>query len=73
MIIKNMTRALLVSSAAALAACSSPSVVQQRDGSQVMTPDAPKYNNDTGFYEYEKDGKKVQVNRDDVKTIEEVK
>ena len=28
---------------------------------------------DTGFYEYEKDGHKVQMNKDDVKTIEEVK
>jgi len=56
-----------------LAGCSSPSVVNNRDGSQTMTADEPEYNEDTGFYEYDKDGHKVQVNKDDVKSIEEVR
>ncbi|KDC77700.1 PF06004 family protein [Bordetella bronchiseptica MBORD635] len=73
MTLKTMTLAFAVTGLGVLAGCSSPSVVQQRDGSQVVTPDEPKYNEDTGFYEYEKDGHKIQMNKDDVKTIEEVK
>ncbi|CAP43087.1 YgdI/YgdR family lipoprotein [Bordetella petrii] len=71
--LKTMTLALIVTGVGVLAGCSSPSTVQTRDGSQLVTPDEPKYNDDTGFYEYEKDGHKVQINKDDVKSIEEVK
>lgn len=69
--VKIMTLALLTG-AGILVGCSSPSVVQKRDGSQVVTPDEPQYNKDTGFYEYEQGGRKHQMNKDDVKTIEEV-
>lgn len=57
----------------AIAGCSTPSVVQKRDGTQVVTPDEPKYNRKSGFYEYEEGGRKIQINKDDVKKIEEVK
>jgi len=73
MSVKTATLVLAVSGCAALAACSSPSVVTKNNGQQVVTPDEPEYNDDTGFYEYEKDGKKVQVNKDRVDNIEEVK
>lgn len=55
-----------------LAACSSPSVIQRSDGSQVVTPDTPDYDKSSGMYEIERDGRKVQINKDDVKSIEEV-
>src|SRR3546814_2221980 len=71
--LKTTTLVLIMTGIGVLAGCSSPSVVQTRDGGQVVTPDEPQYNEDTGFYEYDKDGHKVQVNKDDVKTIEEVK
>ncbi|MGY6271164.1 YgdI/YgdR family lipoprotein [Achromobacter denitrificans] len=71
--LKTMTLALAVTGFGVLAGCSSPSVIQQRDGSSTVTPDEPKYDEDTGMYEYDKDGKKVQINKDDVKTIEQVK
>lgn len=56
-----------------LAGCSHQSVIQQRDGSQTVTPDEPKYNKKSGFFEYEENGRKVRINKDNVKTIEEVK
>ncbi|MFJ1302977.1 YgdI/YgdR family lipoprotein [Pseudomonadota bacterium AL_CKDN230030165-1A_HGKHYDSX7] len=70
---KNMTLALVLTGVGVMAGCSSPTVVEKRDGSQVMTSDEPEYNKKTGMYEYEKDGKKVQMNKDDVKTMEQVK
>jgi len=71
--LKTLMIASTIAGITVLAGCSTPSVIQKRDGSQVMTPDKPEYNDDTGFYEYDKDGHRVQVNKDDVKTIEEVK
>ncbi|KOF54436.1 MULTISPECIES: YgdI/YgdR family lipoprotein [unclassified Achromobacter] len=71
--LKTMTLALMIACAGSLAACSSPTVIQHRDGSSDVAPDEPKYNKDSGMYEYDKDGKKVQINKDDVKGMEEVK
>ncbi len=71
--LKTMTLALVVTGVATIAGCSSPSIVHERDGNSTTTADKPKYNDDSGFYEYEKDGKKMQINKDDVKSIEEVK
>ncbi|KGD94305.1 hypothetical protein JL37_12150 [Achromobacter sp. RTa] len=71
--LKTMTLALAVTGLGVLAGCSSPSVIQQRDGSSTVTPDEPQYDKESGMYEYDKDGKKVQINKDDVKSIEQVK
>jgi len=73
MTMKTATLVLALSGCALLGACSSPSVVTKNNGQQVVTPDEPEYNKDTGFYEYEKDGHKVQVNKDRVDNIQEVK
>lgn len=70
---KTLMLASTVTGFAILAGCSSPSVINKSDGSQVMTSDKPEYNDDTGFYEYNKDGNRVQINKDDVKSIEEVR
>jgi len=69
---KTLMLASTITGFAVLAGCSTPSVIEKSDGSQVMTADEPQYNDDTGFYEYEKDGHTVRVNKDDVKRIEEV-
>lgn len=58
---------------AAIAGCSSPSQVTTRDGQTVTTADRPDVDKDKDFITYEKDGKEVQVNKSDVKSIEEVK
>ncbi|MVW80652.1 YgdI/YgdR family lipoprotein [Bordetella sp. 02P26C-1] len=70
---KMLMLACAMSGFAVMAGCSSPSVIETRDGNQIMTADEPETDNDTGFVEAEKDGKKVQVNKSDVKSIEEVK
>ncbi|PWF24910.1 YgdI/YgdR family lipoprotein [Corticimicrobacter populi] len=57
----------------ALAACSSPSQITTRDGQTVTTADRPEVNDDKDFITYERDGREVQVNKSDVKSIEEIK
>ncbi len=73
-----MTRNLLALALAGtalsgLAACSSPHVVQTKDGQQIVTPDTPKYDKSSGTYQYDDNGRKVQINKDDVHSIQEVK
>jgi len=70
---KTLTLAVAMSSTLALlAGCSTPTVVHKRDGSQVVTPDRPSFNEDTGFYEYEQGGRVIRINKDDVQSIEDV-
>lgn len=71
--LKTMTLALVMTGVGVLAGCSSPSVINQRDGSSTVAPDEPEYDKKSGMYEYEQNGKKMQINKDDVKSIEEVK
>ena len=40
--LKTMTLALMIACAGSLAACSSPTVIQHRDGSSDVAPDEPK-------------------------------
>ncbi|ARP86151.1 YgdI/YgdR family lipoprotein [Bordetella genomosp. 9] len=68
---KSMVLALVA--AGVLAGCSSPSVVQTKDGSQIVTPDKPEYDKKSGMYQYENNGKDVQINKDEVRSIQEVK
>ncbi|ARP82490.1 YgdI/YgdR family lipoprotein [Bordetella genomosp. 8] len=65
--------AISLAAVAILAGCSSPSVVNTRDGSQIVTPDKPEYDKKSGMYQYEQNGRDVQINKDDVKSIEQVK
>jgi hypothetical protein len=45
-------------------------VITLKDGSQLETTDKPKYDRDSGFYEFEqRDGKPVRINKDDIHTI----
>jgi len=72
MTVKTLTLVLSLASAGALAGCSSPSVITRDDGGQEVTPDAPEYNQDSGFYEYQRDGRTTRINKDRVDKIEEV-
>ena len=55
-----------------LAGCSSPTVITLKDGSQLETTDKPKFDDDSGFYEFEQaDGKPVRINKDDIHTIKQ--
>jgi hypothetical protein len=72
---KTLTLAAAMSSMlVALAGCATPTVVHERDGSTVVTPDRPTFNKKTGFYEYkDKSGRVVRINKDDIQSIEDVK
>lgn len=56
-----------------LAACSTPSVITLNDGREIQTVDTPRYDEDSGFYEFEQlDGKPAKVNKDQVRTVKEM-
>lgn len=71
---KKYLTALFASAAfVALAGCSSPTVMTLKDGTQLQTTDKPKYDEDSGFYEFKQlDGKPVRINKDDVHTIKQM-
>lgn len=56
--------------AAALAGCSTPTVVTLQNGTQYITKDVPKTKNKDGFYEFKDiSGKTVRVRADEVATV----
>ncbi len=57
----------------ALAGCSTPSVITLNDGREIQTVDAPEYDDDAGFYEFEQlDGKPTRINKDEVLSVKEL-
>lgn len=71
---KKYFSALFVAAAlVALAGCSSPTVITLKDGTQLETTNKPKFDDDSGFYEFEQlDGKPVRINKDDIHTIKQM-
>ncbi|NLY14197.1 MAG: YgdI/YgdR family lipoprotein [Gammaproteobacteria bacterium] len=70
---KYLTALFSAAALVALAGCSSPAVITLKDGSQLETTDKPKYDEDSGFYEFEQlDGKPVRINKDDIHTIKQL-
>ncbi|UFH50658.1 YgdI/YgdR family lipoprotein [Pseudomonas sp. KNUC1026] len=64
---------LLAVGLAALAGCSTPNVITLNDGREIQTVDTPKYDDDTGFYEFKQlDGKVTRLNKDQVRTVKEL-
>ncbi|MBK58655.1 MAG: YgdI/YgdR family lipoprotein [Pseudomonas sp.] len=58
---------------ALLTGCSSPSVITLNDGREIQTLDQPEYDDESGFYEFEGiDGKPGRVNKDQVRTVQEL-
>jgi hypothetical protein len=48
-------------------------VITLNDGREIQAVDTPKYDNDSGFYEFEQlDGKPARINKDQVRTIKEL-
>lgn len=65
--------AVLAASFLALAACSSPSTITLKDGTEMQTKNTPRYDKKTGFYEFKQlDDKPNQVNKDDVHSIKKL-
>ena len=57
----------------ALGGCANPSVITLNDGTQIQTVDVPKFDEDSGFYEFEQlDGKPARINKDQVVTVKEL-
>ncbi|MGY4493513.1 YgdI/YgdR family lipoprotein [Pseudomonas sp. TE3610] len=64
---------LLAMGLAALAGCSSPTVITLNDGREIQAVDTPKYDEDSGFYEIKQlDGKETRINKDQVRTVKEL-
>ena len=67
---KHLKLSIVLVSLLLLFGCASPHVLTLKDGTQIETKDEPQFDNRTGFYTYKgKDGKKAQVNKDEVATI----
>lgn len=65
---------LLATSFAALAGCSNPTVLTLNDGREIQAVDTPRYDSDSGFYDVEQpDGKVLRINKDQVKTVKDLK
>ena len=48
---------------ATLAGCASPTVITLNDGREIQAVDTPKFDKDSGFYEFEQlDGKQTRIN-----------
>ena len=73
MIQRTLPALLLTLGLATLVGCASPSVITLNDGRELQTLDQPKYDEETGFYEFEQlDGKRAKVNKDQVQTVKEL-
>lgn len=71
---RNLSAALvLAAGCAALAGCASPSIITLNDGRAIQTTDKPKYDEKSGFYEFEQlDGKPARINKDQVTTVKQL-
>ncbi|NLD00883.1 MAG: YgdI/YgdR family lipoprotein [Gammaproteobacteria bacterium] len=70
---KYFTAMFAAAALVALAGCSSPTVITLKDGTQLETTNKPKFDDDSGFYEFEQlDGKPVRINKDDIHTIKQM-
>ena len=73
MIKRTLPAFLLALGVGALAGCSSPSVITMNDGREIQSVDTPEFDSRTGFYEFEQlDGKRVQVNKDQVRSVKDL-
>ncbi|MBK4993940.1 YgdI/YgdR family lipoprotein [Pseudomonas sp. S37] len=70
---KLLLPALLLGTFATLAGCSTPSLITLNDGREFQAVDAPKFDRNAGFYEFQQlDGKRTRINKDQVRTISDL-
>lgn len=70
---KLLLPALLFGTLATLAGCSTPSLITLNDGREIQAVDAPKFDREAGFYEFQQlDGKRTRINKDQVRTISDL-
>jgi len=70
---RTLATLMLAAGLATLAGCASPTVITLNDGREIQAVDAPKYDEKSGFYEFEQlDGKETRINKDQVRTVKEL-
>lgn len=70
---KSLLPLLAITAFATLAGCSTPSVITLNDGRELQTTDTPKFDRDSGFYEFKQlDGKPTRINKDQVRSIKDL-
>lgn len=70
---RTLAALMLTAGLAALAGCSSPSVITLNDGREIQTVDTPDYDSSSGFYQFKQlDGKDTRINKDQVRTVKEL-
>ena len=70
---RTLAALMLAAGLAALAGCASPSVITLNDGREIQTVDSPKYDDDSGFYQFKQlDGKDTRINKDQIRTVKEL-
>ncbi|WP_194789212.1 YgdI/YgdR family lipoprotein [Pseudomonas sp. UFMG81] len=70
---KYLLPTLLIGAFAALAGCSSPSIITLNDGRELQTLDTPHFDRNSGFYEFKQlDGKQNRINKDQVQSIKDL-
>ncbi len=73
MIQRTLPAFFLAAGLAALAGCSTPTVITLNDGREIQAVDTPTYDDDSGFYEFQQlDGKRTRVNKDQIRTVKEL-
>ncbi|EGH18492.1 putative lipoprotein, partial [Pseudomonas savastanoi pv. glycinea str. race 4] len=51
----------------------SPTVITLNDGREIQAVDTPKYDEESGFYEFKQlDGKQTRINKDQVRTVKDL-
>ncbi|CRL51382.1 MULTISPECIES: YgdI/YgdR family lipoprotein [Pseudomonas] len=70
---RTLATLMLAAGLATLAGCASPTVITLNDGREIQAVDSPKYDEKSGFYEFEQlDGKETRINKDQVRTVKEL-
>jgi len=73
MLTGKLSATFLALSLATLVGCASPSVITLNDGREIQTLDQPRFDEESGFYQFEQiDGRKAKVNKDKVESIREL-
>ena len=48
-------------------------MITLNDGREIQTVDAPKYDDNSGFYQFKQlDGKETRINKDQIRTVKEL-
>jgi hypothetical protein len=70
---RTLATLMLALGLATLAGCASPTVITLNDGREIQSVDSPRFDKDSGFYEFEQlDGKETRINKDQIRTVKDL-